>query len=94
MQCCHRLGDALRIGTRAVRRGAHVMHHHVRATLGQQAAVSQAEATGGTGYQAHLAFERDTGIGFHRHSFNQARRPRPILLAARHDTPTLSRVIG
>ncbi|PAM40654.1 hypothetical protein CEJ63_24985, partial [Acinetobacter baumannii] len=66
----------------------------MRATLGQQAAVGQAQATGGTGYQAHLAFERDTGIGFHPASIGERHRPRPILFAHPRDTPTVSRGDG
>jgi hypothetical protein len=65
------------------------MHHHVRTTLGQQAAVGQAQSTGGTGHQAHLAFKGNTGNRLHPHSFNHVRGHRPIPLT----TPRYARAI-
>ncbi len=67
--------DALRIGAAAVGASTDVMHQHLRTALGQQATVGQAQSSGGTRHQAHLALEGNTRNWLHRHSFSQAHRP-------------------
>jgi hypothetical protein len=90
LQRCDAAQDALRVSASAIGTGTDVMHHHLRTTLGQQAAVGQAQSTGGTGHQAHLAFKGNTGNRLHQHSFGQVTHARPIPLTTAHDTPALS----
>ncbi|KAG1434467.1 hypothetical protein G6F57_021577 [Rhizopus arrhizus] len=82
--------DAQRIGATTIGAGTDVVHHHVRTTLGQQATVGQAQSTGGTGHQPHLAFKGNSRNRLHPHSFNHGRGHRPIPLTTRHDMPALS----
>jgi hypothetical protein len=81
--------DALRISASAIGAGTDVMHHHLRTTLGQQAAVGQAQSTGGTGHQAHLAFKGNTGNGCIRTASAKCARPANTVDHT-HDTPALS----